>query len=210
MKYLILVLVLLLLPFVFGVENGSIVSIKAVCVDGFGNVCSDSAYHITIDPDNITWFNNSICSNVAFGVWSCSYEANKTGIWWTGINFSSQNISREFNVVVEENKLGDVWTLSLVFGLVGLLGILFFVSVKLNKEHKYLGLFFFFMGVILISFLVFVMTKIVDDGGVLNALITVYRISVVLPFLVFVYFIGLFMKVPFFRLMDKVNRLRGK
>lgn len=155
-KILLLFIIFLIgTQLVQGIFNNTNVYLKASCIDANGNVCGDTAKLLLISPDNITINNNTLCKNVALGTWSCDFKANITGIWFALINFTNQNITREYNIDVrnnEENVGGNmimamIIFIPLFFGLLLILG-----AGKLFKEdeHKVLKLFIF-----LFSFVMF-------------------------------------------------------
>ena len=165
-KWLIILLCLFCVPLVSGVFNDSWVRIKSVCVDGSGSYCVDTAQMTVIDPDNLTVENRSACVNIAESLWSCDFHVNKTGVWVLLVNFSSQNMSREYNVVVrsDEEDAGGKMIVASVVLLPMLLGFLLILGAKqLSEDHKSLRIFLF-----MFAFVCFFSSMSLAGSGISN------------------------------------------
>jgi len=188
-------LCLLLLVFVLGMSsalgvlNDSVIELKAGCVDAYGNVCVDSAGLIVVDSDNITVHNNTVCDDVALGIVNCKFQVNKTGVWFAHVNFTNQNITREYNVVVEADNMSNVWMIPVLLGM-GLVMIAFYyISLKLNKEHVILAVFFFVMANANLTGLFYVMKVVSENSMVVTVMNWGMYIGIFTSVIVFLYFL---------------------
>lgn len=87
---------------VLGVSLGTNLSIQAVCTDISGNVCMTDAYWTVISPNGTTYANNTQGGLVNGGIRNYTVWFNSTGVWLVFANFSGQNITHEYAVVVED------------------------------------------------------------------------------------------------------------
>ena len=190
-------LVLLVLPCVSGVFIDSWVRLKGVCVNEFGHYCSDQAYVTAVDPENVTVLNESACVNVALGLYSCDVFVNKTGVWWVGINFTDQNLSQSYNVVVrgDEEDVGGSMIVGVIALLPLLLGFLLVLgSRSLSDEHSVLKVFLLLFSFPLFFAGMYLGVTGLDDLGVsgdlgTNSAYTVQIVAYIMGFAIIGYFV---------------------
>jgi len=129
-------------------------TLRAACVDSTGNLCLDSAGWTIISPNGTTLYNNTQGENTHYGINNFTIWLNLTGNYFVLANFSVQNVTREYNILVEDyetTNTNNLWeenqmlTFAVIIGTI--LFILAFLIVKLDQEH-------FILKVLLLAFFI--------------------------------------------------------
>jgi hypothetical protein len=130
------------------------ITLRSVCVNQYGNLCTDTASWTIYDPNQTILYNNTVGSTT--GVLSkFTFWANMTGVYFGYVNYSAQNVTASWNIAVEDYKTAEIksiWDnvkmimlsltlLAIVFGMV-------YAAFKLEQEHLFLKVLLFFGSII--------------------------------------------------------------
>lgn len=143
MKNVLIVLIAILtIPLVMGVAEDTNITLRAACVDSYGVLCDETARWTVLYPNGTTAYNNTLGGNTAYGICNFTIWLNLTGVWYAYSNFSSNNVSQEYNIVVEDyttSTTTNIWgVVSMIGQIMLILGMVFFLvymAIKLDKEH---------------------------------------------------------------------------
>lgn len=123
-------------------QLGENITLRAACLDVYGNLCGDAARWTVILPNGSVLYNNLEGGNVSYGIRNLSLWLNETGTWFVLTNFSGFNITREYNVVVEDYTTpADIMLLEdgNLTGVLIFLGILVFcflyLALRMDEKH---------------------------------------------------------------------------
>lgn len=199
---LLIVLMASFFPLVEGVKNDSNLTLRAVCIDAYGNLCQDTSKWTVILPNGTTLYNETAGVPTAKGIANFTVWFNTTGTWYVLVNFSSQNHTTEWNVVVEDydtQTLLDVaedWDMTgglILYGLI-VLGLLY-AGFTLKEEHAVLKLILVGVGILLMP-AGFIIASSTMSGLTSDAMFGVVVVSASLILIVAVYtFLYFFIKI---------------
>jgi hypothetical protein len=134
------VLFVVLMSCANALQLGSNLTLRAECVDSYGNLCTDTARWTVILPNSTTIYNNSLGGVTSYGINNFTVWFNATGIWFVTANFSSQNVTHEWNIVVEDYGIASLQEDFAMTGIYILFGIIIFTllyaAFMFGKEHQ--------------------------------------------------------------------------
>lgn len=194
--------IMAVLPFVFGVANNTNVTLRAACVDAYGNLCQDTSKWTVIQSDGKTLFNETSGNPQAKGISNFTFWLNETGEWYVLVNYSSQNHTAEWNIIVEDydtqTTLGiaeelDMTGALILYGLI-VLGLLY-AGFTLKEDHAILKLLLVAVGIILMP-VGFIIASSTMTGAASSMMVGVVIVSASLLLIVCVYaFLYFFIKL---------------
>lgn len=141
--FIIMIGLLLLAPVVAAVNIDTNLTLKVGCFNSSGQYCTDQALWTVLYPNGTTLFNLTSGGNPAYGISNITIWFNTTGLWYVSANFTNQNYTVEYNIVVEDYetdkiiKLEDDFNMTGIYILFGLIIFsLLYSGFMLGKEHN--------------------------------------------------------------------------
>lgn len=206
-RMLVLVLMaFLVFPSALAINADTNLTLRSICTNQNNNPCTDTARWTVIYPNGSTHSNNTLGGSSSYGVNNYTIWFNKTGNWYIYANFSSQNVTREWNVIVEAydtEKITSTWSAVAMMGGLILFGMiifsLFYAAFKLDAEHQLLKWLMFSFGLILFFPAIWIIRLSITTSTSINSildsvLIIFMALILVLNVYYFVHFIPKFVK----------------
>jgi len=130
------------------------ITLRSVCVNSQGSPCTENAYWTVYNPNQTIIYNNTL-GNTIGTLSNFTFWANMTGVYYVLVNYTSQNVTSTYNIVVEDYRtveIKSIWdnTKMLLFSLtlISIILCMFYASFKLEQEHLFLKVLLLFGGVL--------------------------------------------------------------
>lgn len=183
---------------VSGVIQDTNITLKAGCVDNYGVLCTETGAWTVIQPDGATLYNNTAGENEDYGISNFTIWLNETGVWFVYVNFTSQNVTREYNIMVETYETPTITTISedqTMTGIYILIGLIIlgtiYTAFQLGKDHQVMKWLMLAVGIMMMPLAVQIARLGVSDTNLQSlldtALIVYIYIVSIMALYVFIY-----------------------
>lgn len=163
------------------------ITLRAMCVDSAGNACSDVARWTVLYPNGTTYLDNKEGGNTTDDIRHLDLWLNYTGVWFVVVNWSTTNVTREYNVLVEDytttaqaNVEEDVNLAGLLIFLGIIIIAIIFLAVRMDEKHTALKWFLVLVALTLIMYGFAYANLVVSGISTANLLSTGYKWSFVI------------------------------
>lgn len=193
-KWLLIVLILVMFPLVSGVQVDTNITLRAGCVGQSGNLCTDTARWTVISPSGLTLYNDSLGEVTAYGINNFTLWLNTTGNYFVQANFSNHNITREYNIIVEDyttqtqTNTFEVVNLTGIYIILAMIIFLFaYLSMRMSDKHAVIRWFFALVSILFVV-LSLGIARVDNTGSTIETLLdTAFFVSIAIMSVVFLY-----------------------
>jgi hypothetical protein len=193
MKWLLLLL-FLVVPAVLAANLDTNITIRAACVDVYGNLCANQGYWTVINPTGTTIYNQTQGDSYHYGISNFTIWLNKTGVYHILVNFSDVNLSAEYNVLVMDYKTeeisslyGDASMIPVILILVGIMVVIAYLSMKMSQDHAIIKWFLAFIVFLFIIASLAIASHLTNNAVVKTIIDSLFYVSIVITSVVFLY-----------------------